>query len=81
MTVSTFTNFVSRRTAGGHDESGDQFWNIIIVEVTGAHDAADGRRWIAGEKVVATATVLGEELSMERGLAMRASHLEAAISA
>lgn len=78
MTVQTFTNFVSRRTAGGLDESGDQFWNIIIVEVTGAHDTDDDRRWIAAEKVVATATVLGETFSMERGLAMCAEQRQAA---
>lgn len=74
MTVQTFDNYVSRRTAGGLDESGMQFWNIVVVKVTGAHNLDDDRRWIEREEVVATKTIRcdDEAYAIEEGLRMAA---------
>lgn len=72
MTVQTFDSFVSRRTAGGFDESGMQFWNIIVVKVTGAHNQNDDRRWIEREEIVASKTIRcdDENYAIEEGFRM-----------
>jgi len=72
MAVQTFDNFVSRRTAGGIDESGMQFWNIIVVKVTGAYNDADDRRWIEREEIVASKTIRcdHETAAIEEGFRM-----------
>jgi hypothetical protein len=72
MAIQFFDSFVSRHTAGGIDESGMQFWNIIVVKVTGAYDDADDRRWIEREEIVASKTIRcdHEATAIEHGLNM-----------
>ena len=65
MTIETFINYTPRLIEGGLDETGEQFFNIVIVRVTGALNTDDGRRWIADEEIVATKTVMGEGFALE----------------
>lgn len=74
MAIITFDNYISRVVAGGIDENGMQFWNIIIVKVTGAHNQDDNRRWIEREEIVATNTIRcdSRNCAIDEGLRMAA---------
>lgn len=78
MSIQTFDNFIPCRIAGGFDETGMQFWNIIIVKVTGAYNNADDKRWIEREEIVMSRTIRcdNEIVAIEEGLSMVAKAIE-----
>lgn len=72
--ITMFDNYVARHLPGNITEDGRQFWQIVVVKVTGALDEIDGRRWIEAEEIVETATIIATEAgATERGLLMAES--------